>query len=322
MLITVSVKAQTCLDAAKDSGRLIEVVDESTLRLGFEGRTVVTVGIRAQPDRDPMCVRLTFTARDSAGLVSIRAGLFGTRELISAPVKYRNRRNVAKHLQKKGLPADTLVQRLSMVICQDEIAADDRGCCGDSRLYLVTNAIIKNGDSRNVKAEPVADGEVCTNGVAQGSDVTVCKVPIQCSCDTFTQCSFQPDPSADPLCVSRDKFSDIVCSNEVSFLESDTGLCTCTCSARDRCIINSLPGVPDTAFPVCAGTQDLCSKNTGVEVGYRLASGECACCDLSKDQCIDISQCKTIDQYREDNSCENAVVGGSSGPGMCDCVDK
>ncbi|KAJ8906283.1 hypothetical protein NDN08_002776 [Rhodosorus marinus] len=320
LLITVSVKAQTCLAVAQGGlGRSIEVVGENTLKLGFEGVTVATVGIRAQPDRDPLCVRLTFTAVPSFSLVSIRAGLFATRELISAPVKYPNRRNVSKHLRKKGLPADTLVRKLSMVICQDEIAADDRGCCEDSTLYLVTNAIVKEGDSKSIKAEPFAGREVCTNGDAQGPGVTVCEVPIQCSCDPLTQCSYQLDPGADPVCISRDKFSDIVCSSEVSFLEDDTGMCTCTCSAEDRCIFNSFPGFPDTLFPVCALVQDVCDISG--EVGYRLATGECACCNVAKGECIDEigNQCKTVDQYRVDNSCAITIV---SPTGTCNCANK
>ncbi|KAJ8900984.1 hypothetical protein NDN08_000281 [Rhodosorus marinus] len=123
---------------------------------------------------------MTFRVEERYSLVSIRGGIFTKEEFIPEPVEYPNRRNVEKFLTKKGLPSGTPVNKLSLVICENEIEADDAGCCQAAPLFLIAHAIVKEADGEQLRAELNVEDD-CTRRVAKGPDIAVCELFVVCN---------------------------------------------------------------------------------------------------------------------------------------------
>uniref|UniRef100_A0A7S0BLC8 Uncharacterized protein n=1 Tax=Rhodosorus marinus TaxID=101924 RepID=A0A7S0BLC8_9RHOD len=184
-LCVVSVEAQTCEDAANATGSVIFDVTPVEAKLVLtDGDNPRSVGI-VSLSRDKgtsgeleACVRMKFIVQQSLSLVSIRGGIFSKKEIIPAPVEYPNRRNVAKVLVNRGLPAGTELRKLSLVICDDEIPTDEDGCCR-SPLAWIAHAIVRNANGELARAE-VRVSDDCPIRVDDGPDVAICEVAVIC----------------------------------------------------------------------------------------------------------------------------------------------
>ncbi|KAJ8905427.1 hypothetical protein NDN08_001934 [Rhodosorus marinus] len=227
--------AATCADAPV-IGLALESVEEVVKDLFFKGEAVGTLTVLVQPKQEPLCVRMIFEAADPFSLVSIRGGIFTKKELIPEPVKYRNRRNAVKVVTKRGEPAGTLLNRLSLVICQDEMVADEMGCCENSSLFWVGHAILRGAGGEEFRAEVTADG-TCELRVANGPDIPVCELPVACGCDPIAFCLLET--ANEPVCIRKDDYPAMGnCLGNVVFADPETRVCTCGCpGAEPNCLI-------------------------------------------------------------------------------------
>ncbi|KAJ8909052.1 hypothetical protein NDN08_005749 [Rhodosorus marinus] len=237
--------ARTCADASVTTGQLLESIEGVSKDLVFNGETVGTVTVRVQPNKEPLCVRMEFDVVDSFSLVSIRGGIFTKKELIPEPVKYRNRRNAAKVVASRGQPEGTLLNRLSLVICQDEMVADEMGCCENSSLFWIGHAIVKGLDGEEFRVETTPDG-TCELRVAYGLDVPVCELPVVCSCNAFGL------------------------NNSCMALTGDDGTCRCCGDVGDECAVGDGPDA------MCLELDDF-EASLCPEVAIIKSPGSCAC---------------------------------------------
>mmetsp|Transcript_2817 Transcript_2817/g.4066 ORF Transcript_2817/g.4066 Transcript_2817/m.4066 type:complete len:288 (-) Transcript_2817:418-1281(-) len=238
LAVSANIKnAPTCEDATVNSGLFLENVEEVTKDLVFNGENVGTV--RVQSKERPLCVRMEFKAADSFSLVSVRGGIFTKKELIPEPVEYRNRRNAAKVVTRRGEPPSTLLNRLSLVICQDEMVADEMGCCGSSSLFWVGHAILKGADGEKMRAE-IATDDMCELRVANGPNVPVCELPVACGCDPLGFCLVEA--ANGPTCIPKEDYLSIGnCLGEDVEADLDRGgFCACGCNADEpNCFLQS-----------------------------------------------------------------------------------
>eukprot|EP00189_Rhodosorus_marinus_P008905 CAMPEP_0184748734 /NCGR_PEP_ID=MMETSP0315-20130426/22219_1 /TAXON_ID=101924 /ORGANISM="Rhodosorus marinus, Strain UTEX LB 2760" /LENGTH=482 /DNA_ID=CAMNT_0027224557 /DNA_START=254 /DNA_END=1702 /DNA_ORIENTATION=+ len=225
----------TCADSMNGNA-MLQSVEKVTKDLNFNGVAVGTVTVEVQPtvQPSPLCVRMEFEAADSFSLVSIRGGIFTQDGLIPEPVEYRNRKNAAKVVSRRGLPTGTLLTKLSLVICQDEIVADDMGCCPTSLLYWVGHAILKGGDGEEFRAEIAVD-ETCERRVADGPNIPVCELTASCGCDSGS-CFLETADGR--ICVSNEDFLSIgTCLGDAVVADPTTQVCKCGCPAgEEKCL--------------------------------------------------------------------------------------